>query len=65
MNRDQLEGRWEQLKGKVHERWGQLTNDDIEKVKGQARQLAGAIQERYGISKDEAERQIEEFCETC
>ncbi len=65
MNREELEGRWEQLKGKARERWGQLSDDDVEQVRGRAEQLAGAIQERYGVSKEEAERQIDEFCQTC
>jgi uncharacterized protein YjbJ (UPF0337 family) len=65
MNREQLEGQWEQLKGKARERWGQLTDDDIEQVKGRSEQLAGAIQERYGVSKEEAERQVDDFCHSC
>lgn len=65
MNRDQLEGQWEQLKGKVRERWGKLTDDDIQQAKGESQQLAGVIQERYGVTREEAEQQIDEFCQTC
>ncbi len=65
MNRDRLEGQWEQVKGKVRERWGKLTDDDLQRVKGQSEQLAGRIQEKYGISREEAERQIDDFCHSC
>lgn len=65
MNREELEGRWSQLKGKARERWAELNDDDLEKIKGRGEQLAGAIQEKYGVSKEEADRQIDEFCATC
>lgn len=65
MNREELEGRWAQLKGQARERWAELSDDDVEKVKGRSEQLAGAIQERYGVSKEEAQRQIDEFCDNC
>jgi len=61
MNRDQLEGRWEQLKGQARERWGQLSHDDLERVKGRYQTLAGAIQETYGITREAAEKEIDEF----
>lgn len=62
MNREQLKGEWQQLKGKVRERWGELTDDDIEQSKGESEQLAGAIQKRYGVSKEQAEHEIDAFC---
>ncbi len=62
MNTDILEGKWEQLKGKAQQQWGKLTNDDIDVVQGNAQELAGKVQERYGIEKDEAEKQVEEWC---
>lgn len=65
MNRDQLEGKWDQVKGKVREKWGKLTNDDVSRLKGKAEQLSGAIQERYGITQEEAEKQIDDFCRKC
>ncbi len=61
MNRDQMEGNWKQLRGKVKEQWGKLTDDDLDRLEGQSDQLAGKIQERYGISKEEAEKQIQDF----
>jgi uncharacterized protein YjbJ (UPF0337 family) len=61
MNQDTLEGNWKQIKGKVKERWGKLTDDDLDVLEGQTEQLAGKIQERYGIEREEAERQVKEF----
>ena len=61
MNTDKLEGNWEQLKGKAQQKWGKLTNDDLDVVQGRRKELAGRIQERYGIARDEAEKQIDEW----
>ena len=61
MNWDQIKGKWTQLKGKAREQWGDLTDDDLKKAKGNREQLAGRIQERYGIAKEEAERQVDEW----
>jgi uncharacterized protein YjbJ (UPF0337 family) len=61
MNWDQLEGKWKQYSGKVKEKWGKLTDDDLEVVRGRRDQLIGKIQERYGIVKQEAEKQVDEF----
>ena len=61
MNWDRIEGNWKQFQGKAKEQWGKLTNDDLDVVAGKRDQLVGRIQERYGIAKDEAERQIEEW----
>jgi uncharacterized protein YjbJ (UPF0337 family) len=58
MNWNRIEGNWKQVKGKVQEQWGKLTDDDFDVVGGRREQLAGKIQERYGIAKDEAEKQI-------
>ena len=58
MNWDRIEGHWKELVGKAKEQWGDLTDDDIEVVSGRRDQLAGKIQQRYGIAKDEAEKQI-------
>lgn len=58
MNWDRIEGNWKQLKGKVNEQWGRLTDDDFDVIAGRRQQLAGKLQERYGYAKDEAERQI-------
>lgn len=61
MNRDRAEGNWKQIKGKVKEQWAKLTDDDLLAIEGSRDQLAGRLQERYGIAKDEAERQIDDF----
>jgi len=61
MNTDQMKGNWKQLIGKAKEKWGQLTDDDWRIVEGQRDQLVGRIQERYGIAREEAQRQVDEF----
>ncbi len=61
MNWDQIQGQWKQVKGKVVEQWGQLTDEDLEVVAGRRDQLAGKLQERYGIAKEEAEKQVADF----
>ncbi|MBY6091689.1 CsbD family protein [Pseudooceanicola sp. 502str34] len=61
MNWDRIEGNWKQLKGNALENWGKLTNDDMDVVDGKRDQLVGKLQERYGIAKDEAERQVDDF----
>ncbi len=61
MNWDQVEGKWKQYTGEVKSKWGKLTDDDLTVVRGKRDQLAGKIQERYGIAKDQAESQIDEF----
>ncbi len=58
MNWDRIQGDWKQVAGKAKEQWGKLTEDDITVVAGRREQLAGKIQERYGLAKDEAEKQI-------
>jgi uncharacterized protein YjbJ (UPF0337 family) len=64
MNWDQVEGKWKQASGKVKEKWGKLTDDDIQMISGKRDQLVGRIQERYGIAKEAAERQVDEFSKT-
>ena len=61
MNRDTLKGQWMQLKGKVRQQWGQLTDDEIDQVQGNAEMLIGRIQERYGHSREEAEREVDRW----
>ena len=58
MNNDRIECRWKQLKGKVKEQWGKLTDDDLLEIEGRRDQLVGKIQARYGITKEEAEAQV-------
>jgi uncharacterized protein YjbJ (UPF0337 family) len=61
MNWDRVEGNWNQIKGRVKEQWGKLTDDDVDVIAGKRDQLVGKIQESYGITKDEAEKQVELF----
>lgn len=58
MNQDIIEGNWKQLKGKLKEQWGKLTDDDLDVIEGKRDILAGKIQERYGVSKEEAEERV-------
>lgn len=58
MNWDIAAGNWKQLKGKVKEQWADLTDDDLTKIEGRRDQLVGRVQERYGVAKDEAEKQV-------
>ncbi|MDQ7990211.1 MAG: CsbD family protein [Candidatus Dactylopiibacterium sp.] len=61
MNWDRIEGNWLQIKGKVREQWGKLTDDDLDVVNGRREQLTGKIQERYGVAKDQAEKEVNEW----
>ena len=61
MNEDTLKGQWTQLKGAVREQWGKLTNDDVDQIQGKSEQLVGKIQERYGIARDEAQKQVDSW----
>jgi uncharacterized protein YjbJ (UPF0337 family) len=61
MNWDTIQGQWKQAGGKVKEKWGKLTDDDLTVINGKRDQLVGLVQERYGIAKDAAEKQISEF----
>ncbi|HSV52828.1 MAG TPA: CsbD family protein [Burkholderiaceae bacterium] len=61
MNKDRIEGNWKQVKGKVKEQWGKLTDDDLDVIAGKRDQLLGRIQERHGVSKEEAGKQLENW----
>lgn len=61
MNWEQVQGQWKQLKGKLKMKWGRLTDDDLDFIAGQKDVLIGKIQERYGLQKEEAQRQVEEW----
>ncbi len=61
MNWDEVAGQWKQMTGKIRTKWGKLTDDDLTVIGGHKDQLVGRIQERYGIQKDEAERQVQEW----
>lgn len=61
MNAQQLKGQWNQIKGKIKEKWGRLTDDDLREVEGKRDQLVGRLQARYGYSKEQAERELDTF----
>lgn len=63
MNWDQVQGKWEQFKGSARTKWGKLTDSDFEKAAGHRDRMVGIVQEKYGIAKDEAERQIDKLTE--
>ena len=61
MNWDQIEGKWKQSAGVIKQKWGKLTDDDLTVIAGKKDQLVGKIQERYGIAKEAAQKQVDEF----
>jgi uncharacterized protein YjbJ (UPF0337 family) len=61
MNWDTIKGQWKETQGKIKEKWGKLTNDDLDVIAGKKDQLAGILQKRYGYAKDQAEREIDDF----
>jgi uncharacterized protein YjbJ (UPF0337 family) len=61
MNRDILKGKWNQLKGQARKKWGKLTDDDMDRVQGDAEVFMGVLQERYGYARDRAETELDEF----
>ncbi|PQA88032.1 CsbD family protein [Hyphococcus luteus] len=61
MNSDELKGKWKQLQGAAKEKWGKLTDDELTEIEGDQDKLAGKIQEKYGVAREEAERQIKEW----
>ena len=64
MDWDRIEGNWKQFAGKVKEKWGKLTDDDLTTIAGKRDQLAGKLRERYGYGKEEAEKELDEFART-
>ena len=62
MDWNRVEGNWKQVKGKVKEQWGKLTDDDLDRIAGKRDQLEGKIQERYGIEKDRVRRDVDDSC---
>ena len=65
MNWDQIRGKWTAYKGQIKQRWGKLTDDDLKVVEGKRDVLAGKIQERYGIAKEQVEKEIAHFEKQC
>jgi uncharacterized protein YjbJ (UPF0337 family) len=61
MNWDQIQGSWKQMKGKAKDRWGKLTDDDLMRLEGNRDKLVGTVQERYGVAREEAEREVDEW----
>jgi uncharacterized protein YjbJ (UPF0337 family) len=61
VNADQIQGKWKQLKGSLKERWGKLTDQDLDVIAGKRDQLIGTIGERYGIAKEEAQKQVDDW----
>lgn len=65
MNTDIIEGNWGQLKGKIKEQWGKLTDDELTKIDGKKDVLLGKLQEKYGLGKNEAEKHLDTFLKDC
>lgn len=63
MNWDRIEGEWKQLKGRVKEQWGELTDDELDQIAGRQEQLVGRIQKHYGIARDEAEKRVRDWAD--
>jgi uncharacterized protein YjbJ (UPF0337 family) len=61
MNWDRIEGNWRQLKGKAIQQWGKLTDDQFDRIAGKREELVGQVQEAYGVSKDEADKQVKDW----
>lgn len=61
MNTDIIQGKWKQLSGRIKEKWGDLTDDDLDVAEGHSEYLVGKLQERYGWSRERAEREVHEF----
>lgn len=61
MDSDRIKGKWKQIKGRIKEEWGDLQDDDLDEAEGHRDYLIGKVQERYGISKDEARKQVDKF----
>jgi uncharacterized protein YjbJ (UPF0337 family) len=64
MDWNRVEGNWKQMKGKIKEKWGNLTDDDLTAINGKRDQLEGKIQERYGIAKDQVRKDVDDWYET-
>jgi uncharacterized protein YjbJ (UPF0337 family) len=64
MNNDQLEGNWKEFKGKVQTKWGELTDDEMDKTQGNLDQLSGKIQQKYGNSKEDVQKYFNSVLES-
>jgi uncharacterized protein YjbJ (UPF0337 family) len=63
MNWNQIKAEWKDMRGKAHQHWGKLTDDELERIRGNREQLEAAIQKRYGMAKEEAQRQVDEWAQ--
>lgn len=63
-NQDILSGKWKQLRGQVKQKWGKLTDDELDRVEGRAEELAGLLQERYGLAREEAKKQLKDMADS-
>jgi len=61
MNWEQIEGRWNEMKGRIRQKWGQMTDDEFEQIAGKKDQFVGWLQKKYGYTKEQAERELDEF----
>ena len=61
MNWDQIEGSWKELKGKVRQKWGKLTDDEVDQIQGKREELVGRLQKKYGYARDAAEREVDDW----
>ena len=64
MNWTRIEGNWKRLRGRIQQQWGKLTDDDVDLIAGRREELIGILQNRYGVARDEAERQVKEFSDS-
>jgi len=65
MNWDTMKGDWKQVKGKIREKWGDFTDDELDKVQGRREQFEGLLQKKFGMAKDEVKKQVDEFEISC
>lgn len=61
MNEDILQGKWKQLRGQIQQKWGDLTDDDLNRIKGTQTEFEGLLQERYGYTKERAKQEVDNF----
>jgi uncharacterized protein YjbJ (UPF0337 family) len=64
INTDILKGKWNQLKGKIQQQWGDLTDDDLDRIAGRRDEFIGVLQEKYGRTREEAEREVNDFLDS-
>jgi uncharacterized protein YjbJ (UPF0337 family) len=65
MNSPQLKGDWLKLKGKIKQKWGRFTDDDLQVIEGRMDELAGVLEKRYGLAREAAEKQMKDFYDSC